>query len=83
MMAVIAVVLTMLGLIVLAVILVLVRMLSRKQDTGPAMDEARMVQELYRTLERMENRVDVLETLLAGHSDTRKPDNAPLTGDKT
>lgn len=68
MMAFIAVIMTGLGLLVLAVTFVLVRALTRRQENSPVTDEARMVQDMYRTLGRLENRVEVLETLLADHS---------------
>ena len=65
MMGIIAVVLALIGIIVLAVVLVLVRLLTRRQDSAPMADETLLVQELYRSLDRLEKRVDVLETLLA------------------
>lgn len=68
MMALIAVIMTGLGLLVLAVTFLLVRTLTRRQESSPVTDEARMVQDMYRTLGRLENRVEVLETLLADHS---------------
>lgn len=70
MMGVFVGILTIIGVIVLAVVLVLVRLLTRKQDSEPSRDEAMMVQDMFRTLDRLEKRVDVLETLLA---DSRKP----------
>lgn len=65
MMTLIAVILTGLGLLVLAVTVLLIRVLTRRQEASPVTDEARLVQDMYRTLGRLENRVDVLETLLA------------------
>lgn len=65
MMTLIAVILTGLGLLVLAVAILLVRALTRRQEASPVTDEARLVQDMYRTLGRLESRVDVLETLLA------------------
>lgn len=71
MMTLIAVIMTGLGLLVLAVAILLVRALTRRQECGSATDEARMVQDMYRTLGRLENRVEVLETLLAEHGPER------------
>lgn len=65
MMGVFAAVLAIIGIIVLAVVVVLVRLLTRKQDSAPAADETLLVQEMFRTLDKLEKRVDVLETLLA------------------
>lgn len=67
MMTLIAVIMTGLGLLVLAIVILLVRALTRRQECSPVTDEARMVQDMYRTLGRLENRVEVLETLLAAH----------------
>ena len=71
MMTLIAVIMTGLGLLVLAVAIRLVRALTRRQECSPVTDEARMVQDMYRTLGRLENRVEVLETLLAEHGPER------------
>lgn len=71
MMAAFAMVMAVLGLIVLTVVLVLVRLLARRQDATPQEEEILTVQEMYRTLDRLEKRVDVLETLLADR--TRSP----------
>ena len=71
MMTLIAVFMTGLGLLVLAVTILLVRALTRRQECSPVTDEARMVQDMYRTLGRLENRVEVLETLLADHGPER------------
>ena len=71
MMTLIAVIMTGLGLLVLAVTILLVRALTRRQECSPVTDEARMVQDMYRTLGRLENRVEVLETLLADHGPER------------
>ena len=37
----------------------------RRQDSDEYTDETRMMQEMYRSLSRMEERLDSLETLLA------------------
>ena len=71
MMTLIADIMTGLGLLVLAVAILLVRALTRRQECSPVTDEARMVQDMYRTLGRLENRVEVLETLLAEHGPER------------
>ena len=71
MMTLIAVIMTGLGLLVLAVAILVVRALTRRQECCPVTDEARMVQDMYRTLGRLENRVEVLETLLAAHGPER------------
>ena len=71
MMTLIAVIMTGLGLLVLAVAILLVRALTRRPECSPVTDEARMVQDMYRTLGRLENRVEVLETLLAEHGPER------------
>ena len=75
MMGLIAVIMTGLGLLVLALAFLLVRALTRRQEESPMADETRMVQEMYRTLERLENRVDVLETLLADHRSTHREEH--------
>lgn len=64
MMGAIVIVLAIIGIIVLVVALVLVRLLTRRQDSTPPAEEALLVQEICRTLDRLEKRVDVLETLL-------------------
>ena len=71
MMTLIAVIMTGLGLLVLAVAILLVRALTRRKECSPVTDEARMVQDMYRTLGRLDNRVEVLETLLAEHGPER------------
>lgn len=71
MMTLIAVIMTGLGLLVLAIAFLLVRALTRRQEGSPVTDETRMVQDMYRTLGRLENRVEVLETLLADHGPER------------
>lgn len=71
MMGVLIIVLAVVGIIILSVVFVLVRLLTRKQDSAPVEDETALVQEMYRTLDRLEKRVDVLETLLAGQPDRR------------
>lgn len=71
MMGVLIIILAIVGIIILSIVFVLVRLLTRKQDNSPIQDEAALVQEMYRTLDRLEKRVDVLETLLAGRSDQR------------
>jgi phage shock protein B len=57
-----------LPLIAIAVVLVLLLRLLRDRrpgaDADAATDEARMIQELYRGMNRMEQRVEALETLL-------------------
>ena len=68
MMGLLAVIMTGLGLLVLALAFLLMRALMRRQEESPVEDETRMVQDMYRTLGRLENRVEVLETLLAEHS---------------
>ncbi|HBH29589.1 MAG: hypothetical protein N839_0012885 [Desulfofustis sp. PB-SRB1] len=45
-------------------VLVIVRMRKSSSSSAGSADEARMVQELYRGLERMEQRVEALETIL-------------------
>jgi phage shock protein B len=62
---VIAVIMSLLGVVAIGIVLALAR-LMRRQNSSPLEDEARLVQDMYRTLERLENRVEVLETLLAG-----------------
>ena len=59
-------VLAVLCFIVLAIVLFLLRLLTKREDTSMEADEAHTIQELYRTLERLEKRTEVLETLLAG-----------------
>lgn len=72
MMTLIAVIMTGLGLLVLAVAILLVRGPdSDARSAVPSRTEARMVQDMYRTLGRLENRVEVLETLLAEHGPER------------
>ena len=71
MMTLIAVILTGLGLLVLAVTILLVRALTRRQEASPVTDEARLAQDMHRTLGRLESRVEVLETLLADHGPER------------
>jgi hypothetical protein len=66
MMAAIVGVMSLLGVVAIGIVLALARILVRRQDNGPMEDEARLVQDMYRTLARLENRVEVLETLLAG-----------------
>lgn len=78
MMTLIAVILTGLGLLVLAITILLVRALTRRQEASPITDEARLVQDMYRTLGRLENRVEVLETLLADRGSER-----PARGDES
>ncbi|MFV0422451.1 envelope stress response membrane protein PspB [Oleidesulfovibrio sp.] len=55
-------------LIAIAIVLVLLLRMLRDRRPGPeseaAMDETRMIQELYRGMNRMEQRVEALETLL-------------------
>lgn len=68
MMGLIAGIVIILGFAVLIVAVVLLRSFTRRQDTGPVADETRLVQDMYRTLDRLEKRVDVLETLLADQS---------------
>ncbi len=43
----------------------LLRDRRRPEDEPQATDEARMIQEMYRSLSRMEERIEVLESLLA------------------
>lgn len=64
MFAAFGVVLVVLCLIVLAVVLALFSLLSKKEDASQDSGEAHTIQELYRTLERLEKRTEVLETLL-------------------
>lgn len=56
------------ALIAIAIVLVLLLRTLRDRRQGPeseaAMDETRMIQELYRGMSRMEQRVEALETLL-------------------
>lgn len=81
MMGIIAALVMALGFAVLAVAVVLLRALLRRQDNSPAADEARMVQDMYRMLGRLEKRVDVLETLLADHGDPADSrENEPTSG---
>ena len=52
------------GLLLLVAVGMMVRTIFRRQD-NPLEDETRMVQDMYRTLNKLEERVAVLETLLA------------------
>lgn len=71
MMGLIAGIIIILGFAVLIVAIVLLRSFTKRQDNGPVADETRLVQDMYRTLDRLEKRVDVLETLLADQSGNR------------
>ncbi len=53
-----------LGLAVLLILAFVLRALFTRQDSSPLEDETRLVQDMYRTLNRLEERVAVLETLL-------------------
>ena len=46
------------------------RQAAREDD----MEEARMIQEMYRGMSRLEQRVDALETLLLDHASPRPPE---------
>jgi hypothetical protein len=52
------------GLVALCVVGMIVRALFNRQDNGHE-DETRLVQDMFRTLNKLEERVGVLETLLA------------------
>lgn len=58
-----------LGLILLLALVLLVFKLLKDRNKAYSsdeyMDETRMIQEMYRSLSRMEQRIDALETLLA------------------
>ena len=66
MLVAVAVIVSLLGVVAIGSVLVLARILLRRQSSSPLEDEARLAQDMYRTLERLESRVEVLETLLAG-----------------
>jgi hypothetical protein len=53
------------GLAALCVVGMIVRALFSRQDNGHLEDETRLVQDMFRTLNKLEERVAVLETLLA------------------
>lgn len=46
------------------VVIKLLRERRRPENEPQAVDEARMIQEMYRSLSRMEERIEVLESLL-------------------
>ena len=78
MLAVFIVVLAVLCFIVLAIVLILFRLLTKREGTVPDASESHTIQELYRTLERLEKRTEVLETLLTGQgspADYSRPDD--------
>lgn len=62
---IVALVIFALGLIVLAVLGLVVRAIFSRQDNGALEDETRMVQDMYRTMNKLEERITVLETILA------------------
>ena len=59
-----AIILFGLGLIALLVVGIIVRGIFNRQDNSLLEDETRLVQDMYRTLNKLEERVTVLETLL-------------------
>ncbi|WP_174410515.1 envelope stress response membrane protein PspB [Desulfovibrio psychrotolerans] len=58
--------------ICLIVVYKLLRERRRPEDEPQAVDEARMIQEMYRSLARMEERVETLEALLADVQSQRR-----------
>ena len=60
-----AIILFGLGLIALLVVGMIVRAIFSRQDNNSAEDETRRIQDMCRTLNKLEERVAVLETLLA------------------
>lgn len=69
--------------LVVLVLLVLLYRLLRTRDGAPAGrdDEARMMQEMYRSLSRMEERVEALETLLLDAGANDRPESSGRRGD--
>jgi len=51
-------------------VLVIVKMRQSKRSNHSSRDEAMMVQEIYRGLETMEQRIEALETILMDGHDT-------------
>jgi len=51
-------------------VLVIVKMRQSKRSSHSSRDEAMMVQEIYRGLETMEQRIEALETILMDGHDT-------------
>ena len=67
----------------LVIFLLIVRRLlgrSRREDPKVTAEEARLMQEIHRGLNRMDQRIESLETLLLGASKTRR---APSEGETT
>ena len=61
----VALILFCLGLLVLLIVGCILRSIFRQQKQQPVEDETRLVQDMFRTVRRLEERVQVLETLLA------------------
>ncbi len=57
------------GVLVLVIIYAVARLLARGPDSAASAEDALLAQDMHRMLERLEARVDVLETLLAQRPD--------------
>lgn len=68
-----------LGLIALGIVSIIFKFLAKDSSPVTDSDESRMIQQLYKTLNRLEKRIEVLETLLGEYSS----DNSGNTGKNT
>lgn len=61
------------ALVAILLIVLIVRMLRSRGTEGTVGDEVRLLQEMHRTMDRLEQRVDSLETLLHDADASRRP----------
>lgn len=66
--------------IAMGIVSIVFRYLAKDPSPVTDSDESRMIQQLYKTLDRLEKRVEVLETLLADHSSDSSGNNSKNTG---
>ena len=58
-------------------ILLAIKFFRGGQDADDQAEEAKMIQEIYKSLSRMEERVEALETILLGHEKQKGRETKP------
>jgi phage shock protein B len=63
--------------IIPATILLAIKLFRGGQSAGDQAEEAKMIQEIYKGLSRMEERVEALETILLDHEKQNRKETQP------
>jgi len=69
-----------LGLTAMGIVSIVFRHLPNISSPATDSDETRMIEQLYKTFDRLEKRVEVLETLLVDHTSESGGANSKNTG---